>query len=130
MRSRILLSALAGLCAGVAVPSIAGAELLQELAAGKWELRERGSDAVTTICMGNRSRLIQLRHPGLSCEWMVLDRSADVLTVQYTCPRHGYGRTQIRRETNQLIQMETQGIADGLPYQQRLEGRRVGACPV
>ena len=48
--------------------------------------------------------------------------------VQYTCRGKGYGRTQIRRESNRLVQIDSQGIADGLPFSFSAEARRVGDC--
>ena len=50
------------------------------------------------------------------------------VTVQYTCPGRGFGRTHIRRETRRLVQIDTQGVAEGLPFSASIEGRRVGDC--
>ena len=49
--------------------------------------------------------------------------------MQYTCRGRGYGRTHIRRETGRLVQIESQGIVDGLPFDFVAEGRRIGECP-
>jgi hypothetical protein len=103
--------------------------MLDALESGGWELRERGGDAsVHSICLDNGRRLIQLRHPGAPCNSVVVADSAMQVTVQYTCHGQGYGRTQIRRETNRLIQIDTQGIANGLPFSYSAEGRRTGEC--
>ena len=61
------------------------------------------------ICLASGHRLIQLRHPEGPCERFVVQDSASDVVVQYTCKGRGYGRTHIRRETGQLIQVETQG---------------------
>ena len=58
---------------------------------------------------------------------MVEDAAGEV-TVQYSCPGDGYGRTNIRRESGSLVQIESQGIADGRPFQFTAEARRTGAC--
>ena len=50
------------------------------------------------------------------------------LTVQYTCPGNGYGRTSIRRETDSLVQLESQGIHQGMPFEMTAEARRTGDC--
>lgn len=105
-------------------PSMA---MLGQLEPGTWELRERGG-AVSRICLDNARRLIQLRHPGMACDAVVVEDDPTEVTVQYTCRGHGYGRTHIRRETNALIQVDTQGIVDGTPFASAAEGRRVGAC--
>jgi hypothetical protein len=59
---------------------------------------------------------------------VVIEDRPDVVTVQYTCRGRGYGRTTIRRENAQLVQIDTQGIAEGLPFEFSAEARRVGAC--
>jgi hypothetical protein len=104
-------------------------QALVQLNPGRWQLRPRGGSGATGICLGaDRRRLIQVRHPDLPCEWVVLEDGPSAVTVQYTCKGHGYGRTHIRRENSQLIQIETQGIADGLPFELNAEGRRIGEC--
>jgi len=104
--------------------------MLDALDHGRWELRLRGADGGTEqVCLGDPRRLIQLRHPALPCERLVVSDGPDEVTVQYTCRGHGYGRTHIRRESNRLIQIDSQGIANGLPFSFAAEGRRVGDCP-
>jgi hypothetical protein len=50
------------------------------------------------------------------------------VTVQYTCRGRGFGRTHIRRETDRLVQIDTQGIADSRPFAFSVEARRTGDC--
>jgi hypothetical protein len=71
---------------------------------------------------------IQLKHKQTDCNRFVVEDSAARVTVQYTCPGNGYGRTSIRRETPSLIQLESQGIVDGMPFQMAAEARRTGTC--
>lgn len=106
-------------------PSLA---MLDQLEPGKWELRDRSGTVLQRICVPNGRRLIQLRHPGQACENFVVQDTAGEVTVQYTCRGRGYGRTHIRRETSRLVQLESQGIADGLPFEFSAEARRVGDC--
>lgn len=101
---------------------------LRRLQDGQWELRMRDSGAVERVCLGDRTRLLQLRHKDALCERLVLEDGPSAVTVQYVCRGRGYGRTHIRQETPQLIQLETQGIADGLPFDLVAEGRRIGTC--
>jgi hypothetical protein len=121
------------LCLGWALPAGSAPQalaMLDQLERGAWELRGRnGGQAVERICLGDISRLIQLRHPGPACERVVVADSASAVTVQYTCRGRGYGRTEIRRETNRLVQVQSQGIVDGLPYELTAEARRIGECP-
>lgn len=128
--SMLFLAVLTGL--GLAAPA-GGAPnslvMLDQLERGVWELRLRGGgQQVERICLGDNSRLIQLRHPGPSCERVVTMAATNAVTVQYTCLGRGYGRTEIRRETNRLVQVQSQGIADGLPYEVVAEARRVDDC--
>ncbi len=104
--------------------------MLDQLIDGRWELRDRGDKQhVERLCLKRGDSLIQLRHPALGCERLIVEDSPNSVTVQYTCHGQGYGRTHIRRETNQLVQIETQGIAGGLPFDFAAEGRRTGDCP-
>ncbi|MEN9683728.1 MAG: hypothetical protein RLZZ427_1479 [Pseudomonadota bacterium] len=118
--------------AGVAVPASGqrvSLAMLDQLDTGRWELRVRdGSAATERLCVPNGRRFIQLRHPGNDCERFVVEDSPREITVQYTCRGRGYGRTHIRRETARLIQIESQGIAEGLPFDFSAEARRVGDC--
>ncbi|MEJ2409968.1 MAG: hypothetical protein P8Y48_11680 [Novosphingobium sp.] len=127
-RASIFIVALGAL----AVPALGQGQqlgMLDQLDTGAWELRERGeSGAVHNVCLDNGRKLIQLRHPGAPCPSVVVDDKADEVTVQYTCKGQGYGRTHIRRESNGLVQVDSQGIANGLPFSFSAEGRKVGSC--
>lgn len=121
-----------GLGLAAAMPAAAQPVLgmLSRLDTGKWELRPRdGSGRVESLCVSEGYRLIQLRHPAIRCDRYIVDDQPNDVTVQYTCRGKGYGRTRIRRENSQLVQIETQGIADGQPFSVVAEGRRVGDCP-
>lgn len=134
MKSRLrIAAAVAGALVVLAAPA-AGQRpplaMLDQLQSGRWELRMRDpAGSVERICLPNARRLIQLRHPADNCDRLIVDDAASEVTVQYTCPGRGYGRTHIRRETNQLVQIDTQGIANGLPFAFAAEARRVGDCP-
>ncbi|MFM5895660.1 MAG: DUF3617 domain-containing protein [Novosphingobium sp.] len=120
----------AGAVLAFAAPAFGGGPtlaMLDQLEGGKWELRERGGQA-QQICVPGGRQLIQLRHPGAQCSSFVIEDTPVQVVVQYTCAGRGYGRTQIRRETNRLIQIESTGIVDGYPFDLSAEARRVGTC--
>ncbi len=119
--------ALAGASAVPAqAPSLA---MLDTLEKGSWQLRERGKDnVVQTICVGDARRMIQIEHPRATCSRYIIEDTPKSVTVHYTCPGAGHGRTSIRNETNRLVQIDTQGIADGKPFSQSIEARRTGPC--
>ncbi len=103
--------------------------MLDRLDPGAWELRERGDGAATrNLCLENGRALLQLRHPGIACSSVIIDDKVNEVTVQYTCRGRGYGRTHIRKESGALVQIDSQGIVNGLPFAFAAEGRRTGPC--
>lgn len=128
---RIGAAAAVGLIAFAAPASGGGQSLamLDQLDPGRWEVRLREpGNPVQKLCIENGRRLIQLRHQADSCERFVVQDGTSDVTVQYTCRGRGYGRTHIRRETSRLVQISSQGIAQGLPFDFSAEARRVGEC--
>lgn len=120
-----------GLVVASAAPGHAqggGLAMLDGLAKGEWTMRPRDGSAIRKICLRNGREFIQLQHKEPNCSRFVVEDSDTKATVQYTCPGNGYGRTSIRRETPSLVQIESQGIANGLPFQFTAEARRTGNC--
>jgi len=104
--------------------------MLDRLQPGQWEVRDRElAGGRTRLCIDNGRRLIQIRHMRDLCRSFTLQDTPDMVTVHYTCPGNGYGQTSIRFESAQLVQLETQGIAQSLPFNLRAEVRRLGPCP-
>ncbi len=122
--------AAAAFAAATAVPAQAPTlTMLDGLEKGSWQLRERGKDTVLqTMCLGDARRMIQIYHPRNNCSRYIIEDTPGSVTVHYTCPGAGHGRTSIRSETNRLVQIDTQGIADGEPFSQTIEARRAGPC--
>lgn len=102
--------------------------MLDRLDRGEWVVRFRGTGEQKRVCLRNGRELIQLRHSGPACSRYVVEDGAGQVTVQYSCPGNGYGRTSVRRESGVLAQIESQGIADGKPFEFTAEARRVGVC--
>lgn len=127
--------ALGGLLAGAALwfaaPGVAqgnGLAMLSTLTKGEWTIKQRGGVPDRKICVRTGAELIQLKHREAGCNQFVVEDGAARVTVQYTCSGNGYGRTSIRRETGSLVQLESQGIHDGTPFQFVAEARRTGTC--
>ncbi|MEQ1509970.1 MAG: hypothetical protein ABL909_06145 [Sphingopyxis sp.] len=114
------------------VPAIAQAPsltMLAQLEQGQWQLVDRdGMVPSRSICLGDARQLIQLRHEGQQCTRFVVEDSPQSVTVSYSCAGTGNGRTTIRRETNRLVQVETQGVFRGSPFSMVFEARRTGVC--
>lgn len=102
--------------------------MLAGLTKGEWTIKYRDGSPDRKMCVRTGQELIQLRHAGSNCSRFVVEDDASRVTVQYTCRGDGYGRTDIRRETERLVQIESQGIASGVPFQLAAEARRTGEC--
>jgi len=115
----------------VAVPLVAhSAELamLDALAKGAWNLRIRDNGSQQRICVRNGRELIQIQHKQPGCSQFVVEDSANTVVVQYTCRGNGYGRTSIRREGSDVLQIQSQGIYEGTPFSFSGEARLNGSC--
>ena len=103
--------------------------LLNGLQKGSWTLKERGSsDASTNICLGDARRLLQIEHGNVQCTRYIIEDTPTNLRVSYKCGSLGHGVTNIRRESSNLVQIQTQGIANKAPFSIAFEGRRTGSC--
>ena len=113
-----------------AVPAMAQASLamLDTIGKGQWEIRFRDGEPTRKICLRTGRELIQIRHNDAGCNRFVVEDAANQVTVQYTCRGNGYGRTNVRKETSTLVQLEGQGIAGDKPFQFSAEARRIGSC--
>lgn len=126
------------LVAGLAVPALSQPKppppapsltALRPIAHGLWELREKGSQAAPQrICVRDPMALVQVRHGAAACSRFVIENLEKRGTVYYTCPGAGHGQTSIRVESPQLLQIESQGIADQSPFNFSYEARFAGAC--
>ena len=126
-----IIAALGMIALGFALPAAAqsdGLAMLSGLSKGEWTIKHRDGTADRKICIRTGQELIQLRHTDSGCSRFVVEDADSRVTVQYTCPGNGYGRTNIRKETGALVQIESQGIASGLPFQFAAEARRTGSC--
>lgn len=114
--------------AGVA-KSVGDMALLNSLDRGIWQLRSTsGVVPMSKICLGRSDSLIQLQHGNLSCEHYIVRSEPNSLTVSYTCPGYGQGLTVIRKESNRIIHIQSQGIRNNAPFSFAAELRRTGPC--
>ena len=131
VRLRILgkgLAALACVAGGAVAAQGVQLAMLDRLSPGLWEMRMRAGGQTERVCIDNGRRLIQLRHPNLACRQFVVEDDPISVTVHYTCPGQGSGRTHLRFETPRLVQIESSGFAARLPFDFAAEARRVGDC--
>lgn len=111
-------------------PALAQSSLamLDTLERGGWEVRFRDGTPPRKVCVRSGRELIQLRHDETGCNRFVVEDGNSEVTVQYTCRGNGYGRTNIRKEAAGLVQLDSQGIVDGRPFQFSAEARHTGSC--
>jgi hypothetical protein len=119
--------------AAVAAPALAltlsgKMEALAKLERGRWQLRDSEGGTVRSICLGDPTALLTIEHEGSVCASELISSDANGGTLQYTCPGHGFGHSNVRVETARLARIDTQGVFDGRPFAYRAEARKVGAC--
>lgn len=135
--SKVKLGIAALLAVGTAASAIAAQadapDLLKSLERGMWQLRAVGGGVstapVSQLCLGNPQMLAQIQHGGTpQCNHYVVRSTATSVTISYSCKGAGQGLTTIRKESARLIQIQSQGIANGSPFSFSVEGRRTAAC--
>lgn len=102
--------------------------MLGSLTKGEWTIKGRGGSVDRRICVRSGSELVQIMHRDTGCSQFVVEDGVARVTVQYTCQGNGYARTSVRKETAGLVQLESQGIHSGMPFEITAEGRRTGSC--
>ncbi|BAV64640.1 DUF3617 domain-containing protein [Sphingobium cloacae] len=97
---------------------------------GEWELRslDREDAGQRRMCVRDPRQLLQTEHPRSQCRLFVVKDEPTAASVTYDCAQAGGGRTDVRVETPRLVQVRSQGVANGAPFSRTLEARRVGAC--
>ena len=102
--------------------------MLRQLESGSWVLRYREGSGVRKMCVRSGLELLALRQIAGDCRRTIVEDRGDRVTVQYSCPGRGYSRTSVRRESETLVQIESQGLEGGVPYTIAAEARRAGSC--
>ena len=129
-----ILSSVAAVVAGSSIAYAQGlsSRVLSSLDSGMWDLRTKGSGSSralsSKICVGPKQRLVQIQHGNTACSQRVVSEQGNRVTISYNCRGHGQGVTTIRKETNGLVQISSQGIRDGSPFNFKVEARHIGGC--
>jgi hypothetical protein len=112
-----------------ALPAVAQAPgPLAQVERGSWQLVGPGGAAIATVCLGDPLLLAQPQHGPQPCTREILATDAHSVTVNYTCPGMGRGRTLLRVETPRLVQIDSQGLHYGAPFALRAQARKTGPC--
>ena len=96
---------------------------------GIWEisLSATGSHP-RRVCLADPMLLSQWEHRGLPCRRDLIAEHDASATISYACGRAGFGQSVVTLVTPRSLKIDTQGIADGLPFAYALYARRVGEC--
>lgn len=100
---------------------------LKAVERGQWNLRSPDG-RLRKLCVTDPAALLQIRHAANNCSHVVMDNTPRTATIRYSCTGHGQGRTTITVETSKLLQIDTQGVADGIPFAEEYEARLIGRC--
>ena len=125
-----LLSLTTAAAAGAYADSV-DLSLLDSLDSGLWQLRAVGGGnpaPVDKICVGDRARFTQIQHGDSVCARYVTRTTSNTVTVSYSCRGQGQGLTTIRKESDKLIHIKSQGIRNNSPFSFSVEARRTGNC--
>ena len=122
-------SALACLFLGIAAPAATQQPSpLAQVERGSWQLRTPAGAPAGSVCLGDPLLLAQPQHGPQPCTREILSSDLHSVTVAYTCPGMGRGRTLLRVETPRLVQIDSQGLHNGAPFSFRAEARKTGNC--
>ena len=111
-------------------PEPLGPAAFAQAAPGMWEISGYpGAKAPARECIGNLALLAQYEHRRQNCSSSVVSAHAPSSVIQYSCPGGGFGRTTVTMITPRSLRIETQGIANNLPFNYTLQARRIGDCP-
>jgi hypothetical protein len=101
---------------------------LARVEGGLWEIDRLGPGVRPRICVADPLSLASYEHRGRTCTRVVISERPEGALIHYTCAGGGFGRSKIDVLTPRSIRIETQGIADNLPFNYVIQARRVGEC--
>jgi hypothetical protein len=113
----------------LALAAAAPFPVLDRLEPGLWQLSGSENREIARICLGDPAQFVQIEHRGQACQRSLLGSADRSVTIRYTCPRTGFGRTTILVETPRLAQLDSQGLLNGAPFALHAEARKIGPCP-
>lgn len=96
---------------------------------GLWEISGiPGSARAVRQCVADTVALARIEHRGQICTQVMIEDQDATTVIHYTCPRGGFGRSEMTVITPRSLRVATQGISDGLPFNFVAQARRVGDC--
>ena len=125
----LLLTSAAVAAAGGGSERQASPRVLAPIEGGLWEVTQLGSEAKPRrLCLRDVSVLAQYEHMGRECTRITVNEGGKKALMRYTCTAGGFGTSEFEVVTPRSINIKTQGIKDGYPFNRTLLARRAGAC--
>lgn len=99
-------------------------------APGLWELTGLpAAGGAARQCLADTATLARLEHRSQKCAETVISQTTTTTLIHYTCANGGYGQTKVTMLTPRSLRIETQGISADLPFNYKIQARRIGDCP-
>ena len=95
---------------------------------GEWEVSKTSGGASEKLCLTDAAMLMQWEHRTRQCSRSIDTSTLDRAEVHYSCVGGGFGTSRVEVLTPRSIRVQTQGIADGLPFGYVINARRIGFC--
>ena len=96
---------------------------------GLWEFIGLPAGAAARQCLASTAALARLEHRGQNCRETVISQTETTSVIDYHCANGGHGQTKLTMLTPRSLRIETQGISGNLPFNYKIQARRVGDCP-
>jgi hypothetical protein len=120
-----------GMLGAAAVLFLTGASRpasLMTVEGGLYEIDRIGKGERPRLCIADPMVFASYEHRGKPCTRVVISDGPNGAVIHYTCPGGGFGRSTVKALTPRSLRVDTQGIADGAPFQYIFQARRVGDC--
>jgi len=101
---------------------------LMTVEGGLYEIDRIGKGERPRLCIADPMVFASYEHRGKPCTRVVISDGPNGAVIHYTCPGGGFGRSTVKALTPRSLRVDTQGIADGAPFQYIFQARRVGDC--
>ena len=130
MNRRLASLTVAGITAALVLTGAQRPGLFAQTAPGLWEISGiPGAKVSARECVADMASLARYEHKSRPCTMKVTSDSPDSAVVDYSCGGAGFGHTKIDLISPRSLRIDTQGVADNLPFSYVLQARRVGDCP-
>jgi hypothetical protein len=103
-------------------------DALADWQSGQWQASMVGGRTARAICLADPEALLAGGRPRPGCTYSIIENTGTNATVTYKCPAGRTGRTTLRRDAQNIYTVDAQGIDSNLPFGDRSEWRRTGAC--